>query len=107
MIVKERGFSLELMRMEALDRRLYSNHKMKAKVQLDLKRWRSGIRGEKEIEYPLRFLDEQRYLILHDLRLSDENGYFQIDTLILSESYILILEVKNWLEQFFLAKVAK
>src|SRR5699024_5828549 len=34
--------------------------------------------------------------ILHDLRLRDQHGFFQIDTLILCEKYLLILEVKNW-----------
>src|SRR5690625_1331963 len=57
---------------------------------------KSGVRGEKEIEYSLRFLNDREYLILHDLRLRDQNGFFQIDTLILCEKYLLILEVKNW-----------
>jgi ribosomal protein L37AE/L43A len=57
---------------------------------------KSGRRGEMEVMFPLRFLDEQDYLILHDLRLQDQRGFFQIDTLILCEKFILILEVKNW-----------
>jgi len=44
----------------------------------------------------LKFLAEQDYLILHNLRIADNNGYFQIDTLIINEKYMLILEVKNW-----------
>src|SRR5690625_5330014 len=40
--------------------------------------------------------NDREYLILHDLRLRDQNGFFQIDTLILCEKYLLILEVKNW-----------
>jgi RNase P subunit RPR2 len=96
MIVKDRDSSLEIYRFEALIRRLPLNHRMMENIQLDFKRRRSGIRGEKEIEFPLGFLDEQDYLILHNLRIADGNGYFQIDTLIITGKYILILEVKNW-----------
>ncbi len=96
MIIKKRGEPLELCRLEALYRRLPLQHVMKEKVFLDLKRARTDVRGEKEIDFPLKFLNEQAYLILQHLRLSDQNGAFQIDNLILSEKYILILEVKNW-----------
>lgn len=96
MIVKKRGTPMELYRLEALDRRLHPQHRMKEKVLADLIKKRAGIRGEREVDYPLKFLSEQDHLILHNLRLPDQNGFFQIDTLILSEMYILILEVKNW-----------
>lgn len=82
--------------MEALYRRLPPQHHMKERVFSDLKRTRTGVRGEKEVDYPLKFLTEQDYLILQHLRLPDQNGSFQIDNLILSEEYMLILEVKNW-----------
>ncbi|UJL45998.1 NERD domain-containing protein [Virgibacillus sp. NKC19-16] len=96
MIVKKYEKSLELWQLEALDRRLIPMHPEKGSVQKSLKNKRTGVKGEKEIAYPLRFLDEQKYFILHNLRIADEQGYFQIDTLILSTTYILILEVKNW-----------
>ncbi|WP_204758477.1 NERD domain-containing protein [Lentibacillus sediminis] len=54
------------------------------------------MKGEKEVAYSLRFLDEDNYYILRDIRLRDEQGFFQIDTLVLSETFALILEVKNW-----------
>lgn len=96
MLIKQRENSMLLAQLEALARRLPAHHNVKEKVQTDLRMRRSGVRGEKEIEFPLRFLDEQDYLILHNLRLQDQNGFFQIDTLILCERFILILEVKNW-----------
>ncbi|WP_373893990.1 NERD domain-containing protein [Virgibacillus natechei] len=96
MIVKKYEKTLELWQLEALDRRLITMHPEKGSVQKSLKNKRTGVKGEKEIEYPLRFLDNQKYLILHNLRIEDEQGYFQIDTLIMSAAYILILEVKNW-----------
>ena len=96
MIIKKRGRPIELYRLEALHRRIPSHHQMKEKVFSDFKKARTGIRGEKEIDFPLKFLDHQNYLILQHLRLPDQNGAFQIDHLILTRKYILILEVKNW-----------
>lgn len=96
MIVKKRGKTLEMMRLDALLRRLPESHYKKGTVQNDYKKKISELRGEREVDYPLGFLDDKDYLILHNVRLADVNGYFQIDTLILTEKYILILEVKNW-----------
>ncbi|WP_047980896.1 nuclease-related domain-containing protein [Ornithinibacillus contaminans] len=95
MILKERGESLELLQLEALHSRIPSNHRKKEAIQTDLIKLKRGIKGEKEIDYPLTFLDES-YSILHNVRISDDNGYFQLDTLIITTYYILILEVKNW-----------
>lgn len=33
---------------------------------------------------------------MHHVRLENMNGFFQMDTLILSESFYMIIEVKNW-----------
>src|SRR5690625_1413490 len=96
MIIKKRGEPLELYRLEALYRRLPPQHRLKERVFVDLKRTRTGVRGEQEVDYPLEFLAKEDYLILQHLRLPDQNGSFQIDNIILSEKHILILEVKNW-----------
>ena len=96
MLIKQRENSMLLAQLESLDRRLSAHHNLKEKVQTDWRMRKSRVRGEKEIEFPLRFLGEQDYLILHNLRLHDQNGFFQMDTLILCERFILILEVKNW-----------
>lgn len=96
MIIKQRENSSLLAQLTALNRRLPAHQSMKEKVQADLRMLKSGVRGEKEIEFPLRFLNEQDHLILHNVRLRDQNGFFQMDTLILCEKFILILEVKNW-----------
>ncbi|WP_436372190.1 NERD domain-containing protein [Cytobacillus sp. BC1816] len=47
------------------------------------------------MDFPLDFLDSKEYFILHDLRLPDNDRFFQIDTLILTKKFALILEVKN------------
>lgn len=55
----------------------------------------AGYRGEQSLDYYLGFLSKKRYLIFHDLRLSNSLHFFQIDTLILSPFFILLIEVKN------------
>lgn len=101
MLTKQRVETLELMQLEALDRRLPPFHPKKDNVQIDYRRKRSGEKGEKEVAYSLGFLDENQYIILRNLRLSDQNGFFQIDKLVLTTNYLLILEVKNWYGTIF------
>lgn len=95
-VVKQREIPLELEQLEALVGRLPPNHLSYEKVDQDFLRMRSSVRGEREIEFALQFLDKSKYLILNNLRLADNNGYFQIDSLLLHKSFIVILEVKNW-----------
>ncbi|WP_067728495.1 nuclease-related domain-containing protein [Oceanobacillus damuensis] len=87
---------IEVMRLKALESRVPTHHPKKEMVVRDLKKKKSEVAGEKELDYPLGFLDSEKYLILHNIRLKDENGYFQIDTLVLASKFYLILEVKNW-----------
>ena len=70
-----------------------------------LKRKNREVKGEQQVDYPLRFLEDNRNIILHNVRIADANGYFQIDTLILTEKYLLILEVKNWFKRSYLSKM--
>lgn len=57
--------------------------------------YQAGISGEKSMDFPLSFLDDKLFSIYHDLRISDGVHHFQIDTLVISQHYLLILEVKN------------
>ncbi|WP_143833782.1 nuclease-related domain-containing protein [Oceanobacillus senegalensis] len=96
-IIKPRHKNQEVMALRALDARVPTGHPMKEKVQTDLKIKLAEVSGEREVDYPLGFLDKKQYLILHNLRLPDNNGHFQMDTVLLSQNFILIVEVKNWL----------
>ena len=60
-----------------------------------LAKFMAGYKGEQAIEYPLSFLSETKYSILHDIRLFDQKHYFQIDALIVSSCFLLFLEIKN------------
>lgn len=55
----------------------------------------SGYKGELSLDYYLKFINDQSNLILHDLRLPYIKSYYQIDTLMMIQTFFLILEVKN------------
>ncbi|CUB08629.1 Nuclease-related domain protein [Bacillus cereus] len=95
MIVKERKMSVHLLQLEALLRRLPAHHPKRNVVVESLAKFMAGYKGEQAIEYPLSFLSETKYSILHDIRLFDQKHYFQIDALIVSSCFLLFLEIKN------------
>ncbi|TGA97947.1 NERD domain-containing protein [Sporolactobacillus shoreae] len=68
---------------------------MKDIFEEKLRKGLAGYRGEKSIGYYLEFLPAMDYLIFHGLRLANGDSIFQMDCLILSQTFILLLEVKN------------
>ncbi|MGM0877194.1 MAG: nuclease-related domain-containing protein [Bacillota bacterium] len=95
MIVKKRKKSTNLYQLEALSCRILNEHPKQKYIQENLNKALAGYKGELSIDYPLSFLQKDKYFILHDLRLNDGIHFFQIDTLILSKKFLLIIEVKN------------
>ncbi|MBM7587965.1 hypothetical protein JOC86_004540 [Bacillus pakistanensis] len=95
MIVKPRDIPLSIMKLKALKSRLPHNHPKISKINEALVISLAGLKGENSIDFPLSFLTDNKYLIFHDLRLEYNQYYFQIDTLLVSKSHILIIEVKN------------
>ncbi|USK33747.1 NERD domain-containing protein [Bacillus sp. F19] len=96
MIKKEREIPIKLRKLEALLRRLPSNHLKRSKIEEEYAKIRAGYRGEKSIDYYLNAMDEKRFFIFHDIRLQHcNNEYFQIDILLLTSNYLVILEIKN------------
>ncbi|WP_209794415.1 nuclease-related domain-containing protein [Cytobacillus luteolus] len=95
MIIKTWKKSIELLKLEALLRRLSKSHPKRQLVEKDYAIKSAGFRGELSLDYPLGFLPEKDYLIFHNIRLKFNDNYFQIDTLLISPKFILILESKN------------
>ncbi|MFX3623267.1 MAG: nuclease-related domain-containing protein [Ectobacillus sp.] len=95
MIVKERKKPVKIQKLEALLRRLPPQHPKQKEIEENLAKSLSGYRGEQSLDYYLSFLPPKQQLILHDLRLKENGRYFQIDTLILTKAFILIIEAKN------------
>lgn len=95
MIVKERDFPANLLYLQAIERRLENDHPSMPRVKELIAKQKKGYKGESAIDYPLSILPDQDYRILHSVSLQFQNQNFHIDTLLLSNKFISLLEVKN------------
>ncbi|MGY0691207.1 nuclease-related domain-containing protein [Virgibacillus sp. FSP13] len=82
--------------LKALDIRTATHHPEKQVIQNHVKKELAGAKGQSALTFPLRFLHDEDYYILRNPRIDDDNEHFEIDNLILSRNYILLMEVKNW-----------
>ncbi|MBV7506050.1 NERD domain-containing protein [Bacillus sp. sid0103] len=95
MVIKERTTPLVILILEALCRRLPLNYPKYQQMLEELGRRQAGYKGEVSLDYYLRLLPIDKYMILHDLNLPDGDYNCQIDTLLLTPEFVLIVEVKN------------
>ncbi|WP_171005605.1 nuclease-related domain-containing protein [Bacillus sp. E(2018)] len=92
MLVKDRGKSIRIRKLEVMQRRVIKLHPKYLTMENELSGRLAGHFGEQSIDYFLKpFRD---FSVMHDLRLTAHESYFQIDTLLLSPRYLLNLEVK-------------
>lgn len=101
MIIKPREIPLNVLKLQALLRRTDPKHQKYSLIKENLAKSLAGFKGEASIDYPLSMLPEKHYYILHDIRLFDSQHFFQIDTILLSQRMIIILEVKNILGNLY------
>ncbi|TCN26538.1 nuclease-related domain-containing protein [Mesobacillus foraminis] len=95
MIIKPLQIPMILESLEALKNRLMTDHPKTTVVQAEWAKRNAGYIGEKNVYYFLSTLEETSYLIFHDLRLANGEHFFQIDFLILTSRFALIIETKN------------
>ncbi|WP_026576777.1 nuclease-related domain-containing protein [Bacillus sp. UNC438CL73TsuS30] len=95
MIVKERTIPLKILILSAILRRIPLSHARYQQISDELGRRQAGYEGEQSLDFYYRELPKQKYLIFHDLNLPDGDYNSQIDTLLLTGEFILIIDVKN------------
>lgn len=95
MILKELTIPYNLILLEILKRRLIHSHFKHPDLERDLARRWAGYWGEITLANYVKELPQDQYSIFHDLELQLNGIHFQIDTLLISQNYILIIEVKN------------
>lgn len=91
MLLKVRSESDELMVMRYLNARMELNEQEKFHY-LNLEK---GYEGEVKFDLLAKSLQEEKYII-NDLLLEVNNSYFQIDSLIISQGVIHLLDIKNF-----------
>ncbi|WP_212933514.1 nuclease-related domain-containing protein [Robertmurraya siralis] len=101
MYVKELSKPVKISVLEVLLKRLVDNHPKQSEIERDLTLLLAGYKGEKAVSYYLDFLPEKNYYIFHSLRLPSNGHYFQMDYLLLTTRFALILECKNFFGTLF------
>ena len=95
MIIKNRSAQLNLFGQDALKKRLNREHSKFKEVERNYLRAKAGVSGEIYVDQQLAQYEHfDPHLIIHDLHLK-ASSYFQIDNLFLTQSYALVIEVKN------------
>ena len=95
MIMKDRTIPLKILILVAILRRLPWSHAKFQKIKEELARRLAGFEGEKSLDFYFRELPKEKYLIFHDLNLPDCDYNCQIDTLLLTPEFALIIDVKH------------
>lgn len=96
MRLKKRSESVELLTMRSLNVRMSLSNKEKFQY-LNLEK---GYEGEIMFDFMLEDLQEERY-ILEDLLFEINGSYFQIDTLVITQGVIYLLDIKNYQENCY------
>jgi hypothetical protein len=99
--VKSLEVPLEIYKLKSLESRLNEFHPVLTDVKSELSRRLAGHKGEQSLLYYLQQLPEKDYFIFHHLRLQLGEFYFQIDYLVLTTKFALILETKNIIGTLF------
>lgn len=94
LIKKARKIPIKILMLEALNRRSSIYHPEKINIKEELSKSYTGFRGEQSIDYHLEFINKKTHYVFQDMRLPGiEDTHFQIDNLLLTQSYCVILEV--------------
>jgi hypothetical protein len=94
-IAKKRTIPLEILIYDAVVRRLPDRHPRKSEFESKLIRRKSGFKGEKELDYFLSQFPDEDFTFIQSLRLPHYDTHFQIDTLLLSPNFTVVMEAKN------------
>lgn len=96
MIYKTRALPKLIIGQHALLKRLPMTHEKYEKIHSDFYNGKAGFGGEKEFDYYLReFIPPYPHAILHDLYLKQDQSYFQMDSILITPSVIILFEIKN------------
>lgn len=97
MIYKQRSAPKKLIGQQALLRRLQPNYPEIQTILEQFKRTDSGFSGECDFDKQMtEYIPRYPHAILHDVCLKQDGVYFQMDSILITPSSIIIFEVKNY-----------
>ncbi|MBN3554254.1 NERD domain-containing protein [Fictibacillus nanhaiensis] len=95
MIIKHRSRPIIIKKLESLLKRLPLLDEKREEIRNALRKCLSGYRGEQSLDYYYRYLTSNNLRFLHGIRILHKDYFFQIDTLIITPNFLLIIECKN------------
>ncbi|WP_270180015.1 nuclease-related domain-containing protein [Alkalihalobacillus sp. CinArs1] len=95
MIAKNRNTPHYLLKLTALMKRLPAHLPIIEEVREQVAIHKAGFQGERSLDFPLSFLNSKDHTVYHDIRIANGSFYFQIDSLVVTQYYLLVIEVKN------------
>lgn len=96
MIYKQRSVPKILIGLSALMPRLQPSHAEMHRIREDFRIRKAGFGGEQHFDkHLLEFKPNYPHAILHDVCLKQNGVYFQMDSVLITPAFILIIEVKN------------
>ncbi|MBO0589699.1 nuclease-related domain-containing protein [Sporosarcina sp. E16_8] len=96
MIYKQRSIPKKLIGLSALMPRLQPSHIEMQRVREEFRIRKAGYGGEQHFDkHLLEFKPLYPHAILHDVCLKQNGVYFQMDSVLITPAFILIIEVKN------------
>ncbi|WP_100486829.1 nuclease-related domain-containing protein [Sporolactobacillus pectinivorans] len=96
MNVKEQFIPLRMLAARALLDHMPHGITARAPIEDEFARLQSGWRGEQNLAYHLETVTDPDTRIFYNLRQTALNHIFQMDTLLLNDTFALIMEVKNY-----------
>ncbi|GEN46642.1 nuclease-related domain-containing protein [Alkalibacillus haloalkaliphilus] len=95
MIILPHSKPPELEQLEALVPRYKRNDQTYQTIQDRLGKELAGYLGERSLQYYIKLLNLKDHFLLFGFRAKGNDSYFQIDLLLITQSFILIIEAKH------------
>ncbi|MGA4721201.1 nuclease-related domain-containing protein [Fictibacillus nanhaiensis] len=80
---------------------MQSSHPERSKLEGNLAKYIAGHNGEKSLQYFYRYLPKQEANIIQNILIKHMEFFFQIDTLIITSKFLILLEIKNYTGDLF------
>ncbi|WP_175614479.1 nuclease-related domain-containing protein [Piscibacillus halophilus] len=98
---------MKLWRLEALERRVSPDCSVFGDIEESLRIVRIGDRGERSLDYYIELVSSNDLLVFYDLRLPRGEHHFQMDTVLVTPRFVLLVEVKNISGDIYFNKESK
>jgi Nuclease-related domain len=94
-IKNKRTTPIFIIKLSKLIRRVPQTQSKRHLIQEQLSKHSSGFKGEQSLDYFYRYLPKDQIHYLHGIRILHDGYYFQMDTILITPSFIIILEIKH------------